>query len=105
MKEIVVIPLGIIAVVGVVWGLSYFSLAHKETFQPKFQDVERKTFERTKSYVHGKRVDLAKYYEEYQTTDDRSAIEALVKMNFADFDENDIKSDKLRKWLVSIRGY
>ena len=71
-------------------------------FAPKYEDVKRNTFENTKSYVQGSITALAKRYGEWQEadraniTEDRTAIEQLIKMEFAAFDETKIKNDKLR---------
>jgi len=80
-------------------------------FNPKWQNVERQTFEQTQSYTHGKIQDLAKYYEEYTEAEgddaaiEKKAIINLVKMNFAEFDESTIRNDTLRYWLIEHRGF
>jgi len=74
-------------------------------FNPKVENVRREVFENTKSYTHGKIQDLAKYYEEYQKTEDKEAVAAIIKMRFAEFDANKINSDVLRTFLINIRGY
>ncbi len=80
-------------------------------FAPKYEEVRRNTFEETKSYVQGKIQDLAKRFDEWSRadkvndTDSRTAIEELIKMEFADFDETNIRNNKLREFLIKIRGF
>lgn len=90
------------------FGMEMGALKWAGFFRPKWQDVERQTFERTQSYTHGKIQDLAKYYEEFTESEDseeRSAIKSLVRMNFAEFDESTVRNDKLRTWLIEQRGF
>ena len=106
MKQTVI---AIIAVVGlsiIAIGLEMAGLEWASFFKPKWENVERKTFEETQSYVHGKTQDLAKYFEEYQKNpEDQESIRQLILMNFADFDANDMRNDSLRKFLIEMRGY
>ena len=98
----------IVGVILIILVFSFFALNWKAFFDPKFQNVDRKTFENTKSYVHGKIQDLAKYYEEYQkakTSDDKMAIANVIKMNFAGFDSKKISNLILRNFLKKIRSY
>ena len=84
-------------------GLEWFKF-----FQPRKENIRREVFEATKSYTHGKIQDLGKYYEEYQSTDnpeDKTAIEAVIKMRYAEFDETKINSATLRSFLIRTRGY
>lgn len=85
------------------YGLGWFKF-----FAPKEENIRREVFEQTKSYVHGKIQDLAKYYDEYQKSDSpesKSAIQELVKSQFADFDTNTISSQQLKTFLINMRGY
>ena len=70
------------------------------------QDVKREIFEESKSYTHGKIQDLSKYYREWTTKpDDRESIESLIRMQFADFDEQNIRNLQLREFLIKVRGF
>ena len=72
---------------------------------PKYENVKRKTFEQTQSYIEGKRQDLAKYHHEWATaTDptDKKAIEALVRQQFANVKPSIIEDPVLFDWLTSI---
>ena len=85
-----------------------YSIGLERILSPLHQNVQRQVFEETKSYVHGKVQDLARYYEEYQsakTLADKEAVANVIKIQFADFDANDIKNPELRRFLVSVRGF
>jgi hypothetical protein len=84
------------------------ALNFKEKWKPKFESVERETFEQSKSYTEGRKMDLAKYYREYKSTtnpEEKIAIENLVLMDFSDFDATTINSIELRSFLYQMRGY
>jgi len=88
--------------------LQYAGLQWTRFFKPRYQNVERQVFEETKSYSHGLIQDLAKYYKEYNeaaTDADRETIKNVVRIRFAEFDANKVKSSKLRSFLIKCRGY
>lgn len=91
----------------VAFGLEMIGLQWTRFFKPRYENVEREVFEETKSYVHGKIQDLAKYYGEYQTSDEegKAAIKGVIEVRFAEFDAKHVESDKLRSWLIEMRGY
>lgn len=82
-------------------------LSLKEQFGVKNADIDREIYEQSKSYVHGKLQDLAKYYEEYQKSDEteKKAIRNLIQINFAEFNEKHIENDKLKTFFKEMRGY
>ena len=102
------IVLIVIAVPVLVFLLGLAGLGWRKFFIPKHENIRREVFENTKSYTHGKIQDLAKYFEEYTKTDDlveKTAIQGIVKMRFAEFDSERINSATLRRFLISMRGY
>lgn len=107
MKTTLLIIAGVIGIAVTAFTLEVAGLKWREYFEPKHRDVDRTVFEQSKSYVHGKTQDLAKYYEEWSKAEpeDRAAIEGLIKMNFAEFDDTNIQNPKLRAFLVDVRGY
>jgi hypothetical protein len=105
MKAFALIIGSVVVIAAIVIGLGFADIGLKKLFLPMHENVRREVFENTKSYVHGKIQDLAKYYREYQTSDDRAAIEALVRSQFAEFDEAHIQVLELRQFLVKVRGY
>jgi len=89
--------------------VAYFNLldvSMRRIFGVAREDARREIFEETKSYVHGKIQDLAKYYEEYQKNpEDREIIAQVIRIRFAEFDADKIKNRRLREFLITIRGY
>ena len=102
---------GIVGVITVIVAISFgtglLDLAYFRFFAPKKENIRREVFENTKSYTHGKAQDLAKYFEEYSKADanEKESIRQLILMNFAQFDETKITNNKLRSFLVTMRGY
>ena len=98
---------GAILLLGIAFGMPFIKLAYYKYFTPKYENVKREVFEETKSYNHSKIQDLAKYYEEYSKADidNRESIRQLIIMNFAEFDTNNIKNQKLKQFLINQRGY
>ena len=102
------IVLGFLGALALLFVLGLYGLGWMKFFRPKTEAIRREVFEETKSYVHGKVQDLAKYYEEYQKAEsfeDKETIENLIKIRFAEFDADKIQSLQLRKFLINIRGY
>jgi len=73
----------------------------------KNADIDRKIYEQSKSYIHGKTQDLAKYYEEFQKADEqgKQVIKNIIQMNFAELDETKIENRRLKAFLQEMRGY
>lgn len=76
-------------------------------FAPKQENIRRKVFEKTQSYVDGKIQDLSSYKLQLDTTKDpvkQGAIKAVIRTQFSNFDINDCP-DELKSFLQSVRGY
>lgn len=76
-------------------------------FKPRYANVERKMFENTKSYTHGKIQELGKYYREYRSAgaSDQQTIRILIVSSFAEFDADKLNSPRLQNFLREMRGY
>lgn len=99
---------GLISIFIITFIFGLYGLGWMKFFEPKKENIRREIFEQTQSYTHGKIQDLAKYYEEYNKTmeqEEREAIRQLIIMRFAEFDEENVRSDKLRNFLTAMRGY
>lgn len=108
LKVILIIITSIVLLVVLAFGLEFLGLHWMKFFEPRRENVIREVFEQTKSYVHGKIQDLAKYHEEYKkanTIADKEAIASIIKLRFAEFDAEQIKSVPLKSFLIKIRGY
>lgn len=79
----------------------------KKQFGVENANIDREIYEESKSYVHGKLQDLAKYYEEYQKSDEqeKQAIKNLIQLNFAEFNLKHIENDMLKTFLTEMRGF
>jgi len=96
-----------IAVILIAGALNIIDIGFYRTFEPMREDARREVFENTRSYVHGKLQDLAKYYQEYQEADDTTklVIKSVIQIQFAEFDADNVKSDKLKMFLIGQRGF
>jgi len=98
----------VILVLVVIFALTYTKLGFRRFFGPKFQNVEREIFDETKSYVHGKNQDLARYYRQYTMSkdeDERSKIAGFIRLEFGEFPAKNINDQTLRSFLIRIRGF
>jgi len=99
---------GLVALITIVFVIGLAGLGYRMFFAPRQANIDRKVFEQTQSYTHGKIQDLSKYYNEYQKADDliaKEAIKQLIIQQFAQFDSNKVINVTLRNFLVSTRGY
>lgn len=69
-------------------------------------DANRRVFEQSQSYVEGKRQELVKLHHEWLVGDEheKATIEAMVRMNFANFDDNLVADQRvLYDFLVAAK--
>lgn len=86
---------------------NYYGLFSYGFFAPKMENVRRKTFENTQSYVQGKIQDLSNYklqYSQAKDSDSKQAIQAVIRTQFANFDISQCP-DELKPFLQDMRGY
>lgn len=98
---------GLMIILAIVFALGLAGLGWKAFFKPKYENIERKVFESTKSYTHGMTQELAKHYGEYQRADfkEKEILRNIIKSRFADFDETKVRTQVLRSFLTEVRGY
>lgn len=65
LKEIALVAVSAVGLGAVVWGLTYHQLLFTSFFAPKFEDVRRETFERSKSFQTGAIQELQNMQFEY----------------------------------------
>lgn len=102
MKAAVFVVLALLALALVGFLGTSFDFAMFKFWAPKYENAKRQTFENTQSYVEGKREDLAKYHHEWavdSSAENRRAIEALVRQQFANFDRSKVEDPELSAWL------
>lgn len=82
-----------------------FSIFDTKFWGVRQQNARREVFENTQSYVEGKRQELIKLHHEWNkaNADDKIAIEATIRMNFANFDESKIEQPELYSFLKTIK--
>lgn len=101
--KIVGIVLAAIVVVGLITFVTTgMGVANFAFWAPKQQAAERHVFENTPSYIQGKNQDLAKYHHEWVTdssSENRLAVEALVRQQFGSFDRSKVEDPELSSWL------
>ena len=86
--------------------LSIISFTLWSVFAPKRAEVERKVFEQSKSYVHGKIQDLSKWYLECKEDPEKIPVmKNMIQAQFSDFDASTIDSVAIRQFLIEMRGY
>lgn len=99
--------LSLVLLTGLSWGAEYLGIVRMGIFAPMKEDVRRKVFENTQSYVEGKRQELTKYRLEYmQTTDPQSkrAIQMTVASSCTNLDADKITDFELRRFLECMRN-
>jgi hypothetical protein len=113
MKNITKIVLGFLTFVVLILiltlGFGWFGVYQTKTVGKAQQNADREVFEHTQSYVEGKRQELIKDYHEWinAKSDDKIAIEAVVRSSFANFDEDKYLSNgypDLYKFLKNIKN-
>jgi hypothetical protein len=107
MKPIHIILLSIVFILlmlGLSLGFGWFDVYKIKTVGKAKQNAERQVFEQTQSFVEGKRQELVKYHHEWIKADSstKKAIEATVRISFANFDANKIQEPELYQWLKQI---
>lgn len=88
-----------------VFGTDYVGLQWFKFIEPQKEDARREVFENSNSYIRSKNQDLLKYYQEWKKADDtgKIGIEAVIRLDYADFPEDKIQSQKLRDFLIEIK--
>ena len=69
MKPLLAIVGGVIGLGALTWGITYHELIFTSFFAPKFEDVRRNTFERSKSFQTGAVQELQNMQFEYIKAD------------------------------------
>ena len=113
MKNSTKIILGFVGLIVLMLALTlmfgWFGVYQTKTVGKAQQNADREVFEQTQSYVEGKRQELTKDYHEWinAKSDDKLAIEAVVRSSFANFDEEKYLSDgypELYKFLKNVKN-
>lgn len=99
--------LGIALLIAIGFGTGMLDGVYTKTVGKFRQEAKREVFESTNSFTKAKRQEAIKYYKEYlqaETEQDKKAIESIVSMSLADFDEDKYITDlKLRSWIKKMK--
>jgi len=102
----ILIALAVIAgILAFSWGMGWFDVFYTKTVGKAKQNAEREVFEQTQSYVEGKRQEAVKFYQEYnkaKTPQEKEAIKELVRLSFANFDEEKLP-ERLRIFIYNCK--
>ena len=105
-----IIGIGILVIgllVGLSYGFGWIGVHQTKTIKKAQQNAERVAYEETNSFTKGKRQEAIKLYKEWkecETEEDKKAIETIVQMDFADFDEDKyITNPKLLNWIKKAK--
>lgn len=89
------------------YGFQWIQVYRAETVGKALQNSERVVYEETNSFSKGKRQEIIKAYKEWQeaeSIEDKKAIENVLAMSLADFDEDKFITDpKLLSWVKEIK--
>lgn len=95
----------LILVIGVSFAMGWSDVFYTSTVGKAKQNAQREVFEETQSYVEGKRQEAVKLYKEYQraeTIEDKKAIQSIVSLSFANFDEEKL-AEPLRTFVYQSK--
>ena len=110
-RDALKILLGSILVIAGLIALSFIfgwtDVIYTKTIGKEKQNAQREVFEETNSFTKGKRQEIIKYYKEWkeaETIEDKKAIETIVSMSLADFNEDKFITDaKLLSWIKKVK--
>lgn len=111
MKDLMKAVLGLLGAVvlflGISYGVGWFGVGYTKTVGKAKQDAETEVYENSNAFTKGKRQEIIKYYKEYQeaaTEQEKKAIQNILSMSLADFNEDKYITDlKLRSWVKKMK--
>lgn len=94
----------VVLAAGLAFSAEFAGLHWMKFFRPRYEDVRRETFKRTRSYNEGKEQELLKYRLQYlrASGEDKAAIASTVRHAFADYDET-LLTPELQRFLQNIK--
>ena len=72
-----------------------FEIGYARIIGVEKENTRREIFKHSNAYIDGKEAEALKLYREYRAADDKKSVEAVVRMSFKDFDENELSSPEL----------
>ena len=106
-KVLAIILIALAISIGVVYTLGWAEVLRTETVGKAQQNANRTVYEETSSFTKGKRQEIIKTYKEWSETEsieEKKAIESILSMSLADFDEDKFITDpKLLSWVKEVK--
>jgi len=95
MKSFLAVIGGVLSIGALSWGITYHELIFTSFFNPKFEDVRRNTFERSKSFRTGAIQELQNMQFEYIRSDaaHKKALADIIRHRATEVPENAMPLD------------
>jgi hypothetical protein len=99
----------IVVLIGIVtsYGVGLIGVNYTSTVGKAQKNAERVVYEESNSFTKGKKQEAIKYYKEWEeaeSIEEKRAIENIVSMSFADFNEDKYITDpKLLSWIKNAK--
>jgi len=105
MKNILTAIICILLFFALIFGANEFEIFGTRYWGVRKANAQREVLENSQSYIEGKRQELIKLHHEWNNAnaDDKIAIEATIRMNFANFDESKIQQPELYSFLKMVK--
>lgn len=106
MRVILIIFGAIIGLFALIFLSNEFSIFGTKFWGVRSENARREVFEQNQSYVEGKRQELIKLHHEWNKSDadGKLAIEATIRMSFANFDEHKLSEfPELYNFLKEVK--
>ena len=98
---------GILLLIVLTFATGILDVFYTKTVGKAKQNAQREVYEETNSFTKAKRMEAIKLYKEWQeakTPEDKKAIETIVQMDFADFNEDKyITNPELLNWIKKAK--
>lgn len=97
----------LLILVGLSFAFGFLDVAMIKTVGKAKQNAQREVFEKTQSHVFAKRQEALKYYQEYrnaETEEDRETIRMVVRLAFAETDDN-ILQEPVKSFIMECKYY
>jgi DNA-directed RNA polymerase beta' subunit len=101
---LVIVAIGI----GISYASGWIGVHQTETIGKAQRNADRKVYEKSTSYIQGKRAEAVKMYKEYLMGDEdtKSKIEKVVSLTFAEVTDemlNDIADGELKQFIKNCK--
>ena len=92
-------------VIGLSYGFGWIGVHQTKTIGKAQENARRKVYEQSQSFVEGKRQAAIKYFKEWNEADEsgKRGIEYIVAQEFANFDEEQYLTGKVRNFISNCK--